>query len=133
MTRERVSLFAEVDREASSALAQRPKGKPKEGEVSSREELLSRELVRCGSSVFCPNGLKRRFAKRAEDALVREAVSVTVVAEGVSVIRARLGEGGDDTEPRLVCTRVEDEPEVVLFGIFLGDTILSPKSREGDV
>jgi hypothetical protein len=103
--------------------------------VSSREELLSRELVRCGSPLFCPNGLKSRFAKRLEDAFVREAVSVTVAVEvtGGTVRLARLGEGGDDTQARVVCTYAEDGPEALVMGSFFGDTILSSSRRGAEI
>jgi len=75
-----------------------------EGEVSSREELLSREPVQRGSLVFCRNDFKSRFANRAEDALVRKAASVTVAFEvDDTVMWARAGEGGDETEDRAEC------------------------------
>jgi hypothetical protein len=108
-----------------------------EGEVSSREELLSREPVRRGSSLFGRNGFKSRFAKRVEDALVRQAASVTVAFEdmGDIVMWARAGEGGDETQDRVGCARAEDGPETLTVGSFFGVTMLSPKRREerGDV
>lgn len=68
---------------------------------------------------------------------MREAVSVTVTVEviGDTVWWARLGEGGDDTQARVVCTRAEDAPEALVMGSFLGDTILSSRRRgeEADV
>ena len=108
-----------------------------EGEVSSREELLSREPVRRGSSVLLRNDFKSRFAKRVEDALVRKAASVTVAFDDVGDIAMwpRAGEGGDETEDRAGCAHNEDEPETLTVGIFFGVTMLSPKRREeeGDV
>jgi hypothetical protein len=107
-----------------------------EGELSSREELLSREPVRRGSSHFCRNGFKSRFAKRVEDALVRKAASVTVAFEDIGDIGmwARAGEGGDETEGRVGCARAEDGSETLAVGSFFGVTMLSPKRREeGDV
>jgi hypothetical protein len=108
-----------------------------EGEISSREELLSREPVRRGSLVLCWNGLKSRFAKRVEDALVRKAASVTVAFEDVGDIGMwpRAGEGGDETEDRVGCAYDEDGPETLTVGSFFGVTMLSPKRREevGDV
>ena len=77
--------------------------------------------------------MKSRFAKRVEDALVRQAVSVTVTVEEVRGTLERLGEGGDDAECQVVCTRLEYGPDAAGVGSFLGDTILSPKRREGDV
>jgi hypothetical protein len=103
-----------------------------EGGVSSREELLSREPVRRGSSDFCRNGLKSRFAKYLEDALVRKAPSVTVAFEDVGDIAmwAREGEGGDETQGRAGYARDEDGPETLTVGSFFGVTTLSPKRRE---
>ena len=107
------------------------------GEVSSREELLSREPVLRESSVFCRNGFKSRFAKRVEDALVRRAASVTVAFEDVGDITmwGRAGEEGEETEDRVGCGGAEDGPETLAVGSFFGVTMLSPKRREqeGDV
>ena len=107
---------------------------PMEGEVSSREELLSREPVRCGSSFFCRSDFKSRFAKRVEDPLVRKATSVTVAVEDVDdkVMWARAGEEGDEKDDRMGGA---DAPETLKVGSFFGVTTVSPRRREeeGDV
>ena len=107
---------------------------PTEGDVSSREELLSREPVRLGASVFCRNDFKSRFAKREEDALVRKAASVTVAFEDVGAIAmlARAGEAGDEIQDRVGCGRSKDEPVASIVESFFGVTMLSPKRREED-
>jgi hypothetical protein len=127
-TRERGTGFVAFEREAVSALVQRPSGVPREGEGSSREELLSREAERPEQSTFCRKGNKSRFAKRVEDAPGEVIVRVEEADE--SVRRWGRGREGDDIEDHMRCGGGEDGDEERMVGKSL--RVARPSTKRSD-